>query len=870
MRILSRLLGLIIGVFVIYSCAAGGSGDTGGGGGSTGTSCQQGTSSCGSQCVNLSTDRANCGSCGSTCSEDQTCSSGHCSCVSPLSACGAACVNLTSDGSNCGACGHSCSGQVCSQGVCSSSCRTGEMACGNSCVNTATDPTNCGACGTRCAGGQACNNGACACTGGQQSCSGQCTDVSSNAQNCGSCGHACAAGQTCAAGVCSGGGGGTAGTGGGGGSAGAPPGSGGGTTAGTGGASPDSGTVGGGLGADAGAPPARAGCPLTPGLIADFEEGAGTPAAISQEGRTSAWEVFHDTAAGATETVTVESSGGTAACDKWALHVSGGGFASFAGFGVNVAGTLMAPQTYNAASHQFTGVRFKAKIGATQDAKAAIRFNLSTPATEGMANPGGSCVDVPATANTAALPCFQHPGKYLSVLPADAELTSAWKTFSYCFDRDLYPQSLPSNLTNAQRDSVANNILKVQFAFNAGNDYSLTTYPAMGAYPPIAKTSKFDFWVDQLEFFTGACPTTANFTSTAGSAKPFPQNAALGTCAPATNAANYNSAIGKAYTTWKSRFVQGGQIIAPEQTGVTTSEAMGYGLMIAAAMGDQTQFNLFRDYVQSHLDGNGLMTWTNQGGSGSATDADGDIIYGYLMANKQWPTGGYQALATPMISAFVARDASGGSLQSGDSPLPATNPSYFAPYAYRVFGGLASLITSGYGLVNSNVSGATSGIPTDWTNFSGAPLAANQTNAQVVNLLSTTEAVFGYDAARVPWRLGMDKCINASADATAVTSITGFFAPLYGAGAKIDLLKAGWHKAGATAGQPFVGAANMQGSFIGPMGVAGMAVGNTAMRDRAFRAMLDILETAQFNHTYFPSTVGLITALVMSGNFPTP
>jgi hypothetical protein len=42
------------------------------------------------------------------------------------------------------------------------------------------------------------------------------------------------------------------------------------------------------------------------------------------------------------------------------------------------------------------------------------------------------------------------------------------------------------------------------------------------------------------------------------------------------------------------------------------------------------------------------------------------------------------------------------------------------------------------------------------------------------------------------------------------------------------------------------------------------------MRDRAFRVILDILESGDFNHTYFPSTVGFLTLLAMSGNFPTP
>ncbi|HYP87546.1 MAG TPA: hypothetical protein VEQ59_05325, partial [Polyangiaceae bacterium] len=65
-------------------------------------------------------------------------------------------------------------------------------------------------------------------------------------------------------------------------------------------------------------------------------------------------------------------------------------------------------------------------------------------------------------------------------------------------------------------------------------------------------------------------------------------------------------------------------------------------------------------------------------------------------------------------------------------------------------------------------------------------------------------------------------------------------------------------------------AKDMQGSYIGPMGVGGMAMGNKAMQDRAVRALLDILESGDYNHTYFPSTVGLFTLLAMTGNFPTP
>ena len=38
----------------------------------------------------------------------------------------------------------------------------------------------------------------------------------------------------------------------------------------------------------------------------------------------------------------------------------------------------------------------------------------------------------------------------------------------------------------------------------------------------------------------------------------------------------------------------------------------------------------------------------------------------------------------------------------------------------------------------------------------------------------------------------------------------------------------------------------------------------------AFRAVLDILENPEFNRTYYPTTLGLISLLTLSGNFPHP
>ena len=841
--------GAVVGCFLwIASCSSdtssppgntGGSGVGMGGsssGGSGAVSCPAGLSSCNSVCVNAQTDFQNCGACNVKCADGQSCTNGACSCTAGLSACPTGCVNIVSDGNNCGACGTVCSGGlVCSQNKCAAGCATGETACGNSCANTQTDATNCGFCGNKCAGGQACTNGACGCAAGQSTCSGVCVNTMTDAANCGACAKPCGNGQSCTAGVCSGGGMGGAG--------------------GTGGGSGGSGT--------GGAPPGRNGCTVAAGLVADFEEGGTVPVLIASEGRSGAWENFGDKSV-ADPTMTVEASGGTADCDKFALHVKGTGYTVWgAGFGFSLVGPTTAPMPYNATTKQFTGIRFKAKLGPTADTHSPVRFNISTPWTESKDNPGGQCTPVVDTANKAAVACYQHAGRFLS--PGDGELTSTWKTFNYCFDRDLYPLSLPSNLTSEQRNNIASNMLKVQFQFNQGKDYSV---PYTTTWPPFAKNLPFDFWVDDISFFSGDCPNATTSPSNGSPAKAFPQNANVGTCAPATNAPKFASAIAQAYARWTKNFVQTDHIVAPEQQGAITSEAMGYGMMIAAAMGDKAAFDKFHGYVKAQGgSGSGLMTWKN-GGSGSASDGDIDIAFALLMANVQWPSGGYKAAGDSMAAAILSQDLVSNVVRGGSSFKDAPfNPSYFAPAAFRKFGsGFAAAVTENYRLVTANVTATTSGVPTDWADpSSGAPSGPG--SAQVTSPITDgNNGAMGYDSARVPWRLGLDACLGGG-NTTALKAIVDFFAAKYDAGASIDLMKAGWYK---TNGNVHPMAKDLQGSYIGPIGAGGMAMGNTAMRDRAFRAILDILESGDFNHTYFPSTIGLLTALMMSGNFPTP
>ena len=87
-----------------------------------GGGCPSPSADCGGFCVDTSTDRQNCGSCGHLCLPTEVCSSGSCVCQSPNALCGCAttcfCADLQTNPNNCGSCGHVCTSGVCSGGVC--------------------------------------------------------------------------------------------------------------------------------------------------------------------------------------------------------------------------------------------------------------------------------------------------------------------------------------------------------------------------------------------------------------------------------------------------------------------------------------------------------------------------------------------------------------------------------------------------------------------------------------------------------------------------------------------------------------------------------------------------------------------------------
>ena len=167
--------------------------------------CDPGMAACGGTCVNLASDRLNCGACGNACGADRLCESSACvvSCSSGMTACAGACVSTSSSPAHCGGCNMPCaSNEVCESGACELGCSATMTECGGSCVDTNTDEAHCGGCDMPCDAAEVCTDGACECDAGLTECGGACVDTDSSASHCGGCDMPCASPSVCSDGSC--------------------------------------------------------------------------------------------------------------------------------------------------------------------------------------------------------------------------------------------------------------------------------------------------------------------------------------------------------------------------------------------------------------------------------------------------------------------------------------------------------------------------------------------------------------------------------------------------------------------------------------------------------------------------------------------
>jgi endo-1,4-beta-D-glucanase Y len=325
-----------------------------------------------------------------------------------------------------------------------------------------------------------------------------------------------------------------------------------------------------------------------------------------------------------------------------------------------------------------------------------------------------------------------------------------------------------------------------------------------------------------------------------------------------------------AYTTWKNAFVTSNgagavgnlRVQRPTNSGDTVSEGIGYGMLAAVYMSDRSTFDALWQYGKSHFNTKGLMSWHltaggtlfNTGDPGSASDGDVDMIWALIMASNQWSSLDYLNAAANMIQAMRQNSIGpDGTLKPGDTwgGTTLTDPSYFSPAYFRVFAVVVGdplwardILDKNYAILAS-ITG-TDGLVPDWTTNSGVVNTGFLMNGMYDN------STYGYDASRTPWRIGMDWCFNGEARAhTYLMKVGAFF---NGVGA--PNIGDGYALGGS------VKSSNKNMAFIGPAGVAGMA-GFPTLLDAAFTYGA----SGQGDQSYFPSSLRMISMLMMSGNF---
>jgi endo-1,4-beta-D-glucanase Y len=292
----------------------------------------------------------------------------------------------------------------------------------------------------------------------------------------------------------------------------------------------------------------------------------------------------------------------------------------------------------------------------------------------------------------------------------------------------------------------------------------------------------------------------------AGVRFPFPQNRENSRCAYPSN--YQNAAVRAAYAKWKADTVTaqgaGGnqRVQRPGDSGLepnsTVSEGIAYGMIVAVYMNDQPLFDGLWKYEQSWLDENGLMDWyinaagSERLGTGAATDADEDIAWALVMADKQW--GGQGSLDKPYIDIakgqidkiwqFEVLD--GKLIKPGDTwgDWDRINPSYFAPAYYRVFArvsgntGWQDVVTTSYdtleNALNASNGNTQNGLVPAWCNSMGAP---NPNAFEDPSLPSAPVAPtnYQYDSCRTPFRIGLDFCLFGETRALDYVSKTSAF-----------------------------------------------------------------------------------------------
>jgi endo-1,4-beta-D-glucanase Y len=330
------------------------------------------------------------------------------------------------------------------------------------------------------------------------------------------------------------------------------------------------------------------------------------------------------------------------------------------------------------------------------------------------------------------------------------------------------------------------------------------------------------------------------------------------------------------YDTWKTNFVEGcsnGRYrVKFDSSWETVSEGIGYGMLLSVYMADKTLFDGLWLYYKDNVNSNKVMNWKINGCSGTigqngATDAELDAAFALIVADYQWASAGtinYKNDATALISAIKNHEVEANTyvLKPGDQfgGSQITNPSYFSPAYYRVFGTFTNdtafwnqVAAKSYTIINNNLTqnNAVGGLVSDWCEASGA--YSSQAGGY-----ANGGKMYTYDAARTPWRIAVDYLWHGNADAKAYAKKSSDFVRV-NLGGSLNI-KDGYNQNGSVSGQWH------NATFVGAFACAAMAGENQNHLDASYTDLKNLNEP----NSYFIHTLKTLYSFLLTGNFYLP
>ncbi len=247
---------------------------------------------------------------------------------------------------------------------------------------------------------------------------------------------------------------------------------------------------------------------------------------------------------------------------------------------------------------------------------------------------------------------------------------------------------------------------------------------------------------------------------------------------------------------YRQQFIQeDGRVIDYEASDRSVSEGQAYAMLRAVLVNDPTTFALTLEWAENNLqrfDAKGQLTdqlWAWKWGRNDAgkwgaidrnfaSDADIDAITALIWASRLWNRPEYLDLARTKLQdlwKFSTIAVPGGKRYLLPGPVeafvpsPSTlylNPSYFAPYAFRLFAQVdpqhdwMSLVDSSYQVLEKSSQVSAVGLPSDWI-----ALDTKTGKFQPLPASSPLQSVYSFDAYRVWWRVAWDAVLFQSPEA---------------------------------------------------------------------------------------------------------